>query len=130
MSDYDSTFGDIQALVQKIVAADQQKSGGTFHAGTHVEPTEGFAVAIPEAELIMTGEPCLAVIEKWLDQVARKHLGTHINHVGCWRDEDDDRLYLDVVCVLPNARSAEILAKSTGQIAYYDLSMAEERRVA
>lgn len=125
---YDPTFGDLDVTTMKLTDA-ESVGGGTFHAANLTTPTEGFAVAIPDAELVVSGNAPRSIVRAWLDSVARPCLSKAAQFVGCWKDSTTNKLYLDVVAVVQDADEAIRLAQQYGQLAIFDLLNKREIRI-
>ena len=110
----------IETIAAELLAA--RVSGGTVSTTSDILPRTGYLVGIAGLGAVLPSAD-VDVISTWV----ASHLES--NHVGIWSDSTTGTTYLDVVEVIADRSDAEALARSTGEIAIWDLVNQVEVRV-
>ena len=92
------------------------------------QPSEGYAVALPEYGEIVPSENFNQDV---LDEFVQKNLAVlqnKENHIGTWFNEEDGNVYIDISRVRPPTPETIEAAKQEGEIAVFDLANFEDIR--
>jgi hypothetical protein len=114
---------------QLAAETDEPGEGFTVEERTGHRPSSGFVSAVPGAEQPI---PAAEFTPRHIADYRRQHaalLAQPGNHLGAWYDSDTDIIYLDVSRVFSDRQEALDFARSSDQLAIFDLSTFEEIRL-
>lgn len=116
-------WSHLTSLVRKAaghLADDSHGNGFTVNLNTGEEPTKGFAVAMHEHSLVLDHTPTSKGISEYA-RSKREHLTAEGGHLGGWLDKSEGKTYLDVSKIHPDFNTSLAHAKTTNELALYDL---------